>query len=128
MKRILVADDEANIRLLFESMLSDEGYQVVSVGTGREALRKLLKEEFDLAIFDVKMPDMNGLELLEKIREMKKNIPVIICSAFKHLENDYIVKTGAVAGYFTKPVNVIEFKDKVNGILREAFTRTTDGK
>jgi len=117
MKRILVADDEANIRLLLEEVLAEEGYQVITAATGREALRKILKEEFDLLIFDIKMPEMNGLELVEKIRELKKETPVIICSAYKHLQDDYVVGTADITAYITKPVNLAELKEKVKNAL-----------
>ena len=117
MKRILVADDEANIRLLFEQVLAEDGHQAVTVATGREAVRKILKEDFDLIILDIKMPDMNGLEVIQKIRELKKATPVMVCSAFKHLEDDYVVKTGAVTAYLTKPVNLAEMRAKVKEIL-----------
>jgi DNA-binding response OmpR family regulator len=117
MKRILVADDEANIRLLLEEVLSEEGYQVTTAATGREALRKILKEQFDLLIFDIKMPEMNGLEVVEKIRELKKTTPVIVCSAYKHLQDDYVVGTSDIAAYITKPVNLAELKEKVKTVL-----------
>jgi two-component system response regulator (stage 0 sporulation protein F) len=117
MKRVLVADDEANIRLLFEQVLIEDGYQAITVATGREAVRKIMKEDFDLIILDVKMPDMNGLEVIEKIRELKKTTPVMVCSAFKHLEDDYVIKNGAVTAYMTKPVNLAEMRAKVKEIL-----------
>ena len=117
MKQILVADDEAYIRLLFEESLSGEGHQVTTVGTGREAIRKILKEDYDLIILDIKMPDMNGLEVVQKIRELKNQTPIIICSAFKHLEDDYVFKTGGVVAYIVKPVNLPEMKAKVNELL-----------
>jgi CheY-like chemotaxis protein len=117
MKKILVADDEANIRLLLEEVLSEEGYQVMTAATGREALRRILKDQYDLLIFDIKMPEMNGLELVEKIRELKKDTPVIICSAYKHLQDDYVVGTSGVTAYITKPVNLIELKEKVKQCL-----------
>jgi len=117
MKKILVADDEANIRLLLEEVLAEEGYQVTTAATGREALRRILKEQFDLLIFDIKMPEINGLELVEKIRELKKNTPVIICSAYKHLQDDYVVGTSDIAAYITKPVNLAELKEKVRAAL-----------
>jgi DNA-binding response OmpR family regulator len=117
MKRILVADDEANIRLLFEAVLTEEGHEVTSVATGREAVRKIIKDDYDLIILDIKMPDMNGLEVVQKIRELKKTTPVMICSAFKHLEDDYVIKTGGVTAYITKPVNLVEMKAKVGELL-----------
>jgi DNA-binding response OmpR family regulator len=119
MKRILVADDEANIRLLLEAVLTEAGHAVVSVATGREAVRKILKENFDLIMLDIKMPDMNGLEVVQKIRELKRPTPVIICSAYRHLEDDYVIKTGGVAAYITKPVNLEEVKAKVSELLAQ---------
>lgn len=120
MKRILVADDEANIRLLLEEVLTEEGYQVITVASGREALRKALKEEFDLMIFDIKMPEMNGLEVVERLRELKKTTPVIVCSAYKHLQDDYVVGTSGVFAYVTKPVNLSELKGKVRQALGDS--------
>jgi len=117
MKRIIVADDEANIRLLMEAVLAEEGYQVTVVASGREALRKILKEDFDLAVFDIKMPDMNGLELIQRVRELNKNFPVVVCSAFKHLQDDYVIGTAGIAAYITKPVNLDDLKKLVKEIL-----------
>lgn len=117
MKRILVADDEANIRLLFEAVLAEAGHEVVTVATGREAVRKILKDEYDLIILDIKMPDMNGLEVVQKLRALNKPTPVLICSAFKHLEDDYVIKTGGVSAYLTKPVNLQEVKTKIGQLL-----------
>mgnify|MGYP000844650183 CR=1 FL=1 len=119
MKRILVADDEANIRLLLEEVLTEEGHQVVTVASGREALRKALKEEYDLLIFDIKMPEMNGLEVVERLRELKKDTPVIVCSAYKHLQDDYVVGTSGVYAYITKPVNLNELRETVKKALKQ---------
>ena len=126
MKRIIVADDEANIRLLLEAVLSEEGYQVTAVATGREALRKILKEDFDLGVFDIKMPDMNGLELIQRIRELKKTFPVVVCSAFKHLQDDYVIGTSGIAAYITKPLNLDDFKNKVREILQQKQPSNSD--
>ena len=117
MSRILVADDEANIRLFFDELLNANGHHVTTVGTGREALRKLLKERYDLLVADVKMPDINGLELLERIRELGNGVPVIICTSFKHLQDDYAVSTCGVSAYVTKPVNMENFLAKVREAL-----------
>ncbi len=126
MKKILVADDEANIRLLFDELLSECGYQVTTVGSGREALRKLIKEPFDLLVADIKMPDINGLDLLERIRELKNDIPVIICTSFKHLKDDYTINTYRVSEYLIKPLNLEEFKTKVRSILEGGCRESSD--
>jgi DNA-binding response OmpR family regulator len=117
MKRILVADDEVNIRLLFDEVLSEAGHEVISVATGREVVRKIIKDDYDLIILDIKMPDINGLDVVQKIRELKKTAPIIVCSAFKHLEDDYVLNIGCVSAYITKPVNLQEFMAKVNELL-----------
>lgn len=117
MKKILVADDEANIRLLLDELLSSQGYQVTTVGSGREALRKLLRERYDLLITDIKMPDINGLELLERIRVLGQGLPVIICTSFKHLKDDYTVATSQVFDYITKPVDLEVLKKKIEQAL-----------
>jgi DNA-binding response OmpR family regulator len=127
MKRIIVADDEANIRLLMEAVLAEEGYQVTVVATGREALRKILKEDFDLGVFDIKMPDLNGLELIQKIRELKKTFPVIVCSAFKHLQDDYVIGTSGIVAYITKPMNLEDLKTKVRQALEPGGPRKNGG-
>lgn len=111
-KRILVCDDEESIRLLINETLSDS-YDIAEASNGREALKKFRNEPFDLVIMDIKMPGTHGLEAIERIRDKNKEIPIIICSAYRLLEDDFVVKTSDVAAFFTKPIDIDEMKAKI---------------
>ena len=111
-RRILVCDDEEPIRLLLNESLQDY-YEVIEASDGREALRLSTKEHFDLIIMDIKMPSVHGLEAIERIRERNDSIPIIICSAYRAMEDDIIVKTSNVAAFMVKPIDIKALKTKV---------------
>ncbi|MBN2620598.1 response regulator [candidate division WOR-3 bacterium] len=117
-KRILVCDDEEPIRLLISETLKGD-YNVEQAADGREALRLITKEDFDLLIADIKMPGIHGLDLIERIRERNKDIPIIICSAFRLMEDDIVVQTSNVAAFFTKPIDIKALKTKVFELIGE---------
>jgi len=117
-KRILICDDEEPIRLLLTEALQDT-YEVEEAADGREALRKVTKEPFDLLIIDIKMPGTHGLEAIERIRERNKTIPIIICSAYRLMEDDIVVKTSDVAAFITKPIDIKAFKAKIYELIGE---------
>ena len=101
--KILVADDEKEIRDLLEIYLINEGYKVIKAQDGQEALDIIDKEEIDLLVLDIMMPRVNGIEVCKKIRETK-NIPILMLSA-KSEDMDKIqgLMTGA-DDYMTKPL------------------------
>jgi CheY-like chemotaxis protein len=111
-KRILVCDDEESIRLLLNESLQDT-YEVVEAANGRDALRLATKEHFDLIIMDIKMPSVHGLEAIERIRQRSDNIPIVICSAYRAMEDDIIVKTSNVAAFLVKPIDIKALKAKI---------------
>ncbi len=111
-KRILICDDEEPIRLLLSEALKDY-YDIVICDNGRDAIKKITKEKFDLLITDIKMPGTHGFEVIERIRERNKDIPIMICSAYKLLEDDIVVKTSDIAAFITKPIEIKDFKKKV---------------
>ncbi len=106
MKTILVADDDENIRVLLETELALEGYNVILAASGLEALREIRKKSPDLVILDIKMPGMHGLEVLEEIRKENEKLPVVICTAYGKMKDDYAVWASKVAGYLTKPLDL----------------------
>ena len=114
-KKILVVDDERNIRVLLDEELTDEGYDVVMAGNGEEALRMVKEEKPDLVTLDINMPGEDGLTILRKIREIEYDLPVIICSAYSVYKSDF----SAVAAdhYVVKSSNFDELKKKINEIL-----------
>src|SRR5580704_10596939 len=81
-KRILIVDDEPNVRLNFRTTLETEGYEVFEVSSGEEAVQLLAKLSFALAILDIRMPGMDGLELLAKMRESGIRVPAMIVTAY----------------------------------------------
>jgi len=121
MKTILVADDDKNIRLLLETELSLQGYQVVLAKNGLEALTKIKDRTPDLLILDIKMPDMHGLEVLEALRKENRKLPIIICTAYDKMRDDYTVWASRVAGYLTKPIDL----DKLGAIIEKSLADKT---
>ncbi len=103
-KIILLVDDEIMLRDLLAEMLESNGYNVIKVGTGTEALRVLTEEiKVDLVIIDYNMPEMNGLETTRKIRELNFKMPVILSSGSTGLEEKLNLRGTGVTATLTKP-------------------------
>jgi CheY-like chemotaxis protein len=115
-KRILVCDDEESIRLLLQEVLA-ENYDIVQAGDGRDALKMVTNGTFDLLIMDIKMPRMHGIEAIEKIRERNSVIPIIVCTAYKMMQDDIALYASNVAGFITKPIDIAELKSKVSELV-----------
>jgi DNA-binding response OmpR family regulator len=117
MKRILVVDDEEGIRQLYKEELEEEGYEVELAERGEEALEKISKAKPDLVILDLRMPGMGGLEVLERIREQDKDLPVIICTAYGEYKSD--LTTWASDAYIVKSADLTELKGVIRGFLEQ---------
>lgn len=120
MAKILVVDDEEDLRVIFQKYLEISGHQVVSVENGKEAVEKVKTERFDLIITDLMMPVMGGFEAIQKIREMKELpfTPIIIISA---LETSGDIEKGLKLGadeYVVKPIDKTAFNARVAAMLR----------
>lgn len=122
MKTILVADDDKNIRELLETELGLEGYKVILANNGVEALRRIKDRTPDLLILDIKMPDMNGLEVLEALRKENIKLPVIICSVYEKMRDDYAVWASDVFGYLAKPIDLNKLKALIKKSLGDKTT------
>jgi DNA-binding response OmpR family regulator len=117
--KILIADDEADIRNLVKISLEENGYTVLSAQNGKEALDLLLSEDIHLAILDVMMPVMDGFNLLRKIREYN-TIPVIMLTA-RTDDMDKVLGLGLGADdYLSKPFSVSELIARVGAQLRRS--------
>ncbi len=86
MENILIVDDEKNYPTIIGAILQEEGYTSLTASSGMEALDILRNESIDLVLTDVKMPGMGGIQLLEKIKEIHPDIPVIIMTAYGSVE------------------------------------------
>ena len=119
-EKILVVDDEEVLRNLAKEVLFEEGYQVTLADSGEQALEFLKQEPFDLVIADFKMPGIDGMELLKKIKEKDEEIQVILLTS--HL-SPMTALSSLEAGafwYLTKPLDDISiFVEKVKIALRD---------
>lgn len=119
MATLLLVDDELTVLEMLAACCQDAGHQVLSAGDGREALRTFFQHHPDLVIADVRMPVMNGLELISRIREVSE-VPIIVLSALGE-EKDKIqgLRLGA-DDYLVKPVGMDELVARVGAALRRA--------
>ncbi|MBI1821243.1 MAG: sigma-54-dependent Fis family transcriptional regulator [Nitrospirae bacterium] len=115
--RILVVDDEVNMRALFEKILGKEGYEVETASTGEEAIQRLEKETFDLIISDLKMPGIDGSQVLKKAKEISPEIPFILLTAFGTIDSAVAAMKEGAFDYLTKPVN----NDEVKLVIKKAL-------
>ena len=92
-KLLIVEDDEAQ-RFLYHEELVEEGYEVVLAKNGKEALKCLEGSPFDLIVLDIRMPEMNGIEVLGKISSRYKEIPVILHTAYPEYRNQFVRTAG----------------------------------
>jgi DNA-binding response OmpR family regulator len=115
MKKILVVDDEENIRELYRDELVEEGYRVEMAENGLQALAKVESFRPDLVTLDVMMPGMDGIEVLRRIREKNPSIPVLLLTAFGEFKQDF--STWASDAYIVKSADVTELKQTVRKLL-----------
>jgi DNA-binding NtrC family response regulator len=104
-ERIIIAEDDADMRELLEEVLTDAGYKTIMAANGRFALAHVEneQEQIDLVLTDVQMPELKGDELLAKVRQTRAETPVVVITAFGSVENAVeMVKRGAYS-YLTKP-------------------------
>ena len=115
MKKILVVDDEENIRFLYKEELEEEGFAVELAKNGEEALEKLPAVHPDIITLDIKMPGMGGIEVLKRIREKDKQLPIILCSAYSDYKQDFT--TWASDAYVVKCADLTELKSTIRKLL-----------
>ena len=120
MLKILIAEDDRELRRLFAHVLIKNGYTVKEVGDGREALQTMDAVYFDLVISDIMMPIMDGYEFVRLLREAGNNTPVLMITAKDAFDD---MRQGFVSGtddYMIKPINVNEMVLRVGALLRRA--------
>jgi len=119
LRKILVIDDEQNIRKMLTRVLSPEGFIVKEANNGLEALKRLQEENYSLVLLDLKMPGLNGIETLKEIRENDLNLPVIMMSAYGSIpEAVEAMKLGAL-DYLIKPFDIEELKIIINRAIKQ---------
>jgi len=114
---ILLAEDEEASRFLYSEELSEAGYKVLTAENGLQALGILEDVHVDLLMTDIKMPDMHAMEMIPRVRADHPNLPIIVASAFKGMEDDFNLKGFNISAFFAKPVNMDALKEKIRAIL-----------
>ena len=120
MAKVLVIDDDpVLLRMLCDYIRNDLGHDVRFAGSGEEALKRMKEEIPDLAIVDILMPKMDGLELIAKIRENMdtKNVKILVLTALDHDLNIEIGKTMGADDYLTKPFELKGLSSKISKLL-----------
>lgn len=120
MFKILIAEDDSELRQLFQHVLVKNGYSVTGVSNGREALDRIDQGYFDLIISDIMMPELDGYQLVSSLREAGINTPVMMITAKDAFDD---MRLGFVSGtddYMVKPINVNEMVLRVGALLRRA--------
>lgn len=120
MLKILIVEDDRELRQLFAHVLTKNGYRADGVSNGREALDAMEKDYYDLIISDIMMPVMDGYELVRTLREAGNTTPVLMITAKDAFDD---MKMGFLSGtddYMVKPVNVNEMVLRVGALLRRA--------
>ncbi|KPK90250.1 chemotaxis protein CheY [bacterium SM23_31] len=115
MKKLLIAEDDSNLRLLYEKEFSEDGYYVILAKNAKEAISKAKREKPDLIVMDIRMPEQSGIEAMNEIKSFARKIPVILNTAYPIYKDDF--STWPAAAYVLKSADLSELKKTVN----EAF-------
>ncbi|MFN2453875.1 MAG: response regulator [Pyrinomonadaceae bacterium] len=125
--KVLVVDDEADIRLMFELFLRQAGYEVVTAGTAQQALVAAQTENFGVVISDIGMPKMDGYQLAAALRRLPayENVPLIAVTGFVEFINRERALSAGFNEHLTKPVNLESLLRLIKRIQRNSLDRQT---
>ncbi len=122
MRRILIVEDEPSIALGLEDDLTLEGYQVVVVGDGETALRRLDEQRFDLIVLDVMLPGKDGFDVCRTVRRNGLKTPIIMLTARAHEAEKVLGLEMGADDYITKPFSPMELRARIKAVLRRSDT------
>ncbi|GIO45152.1 response regulator [Paenibacillus apis] len=117
-KKVLIVDDQNGIRILLMEVFSSEGYRTYQAANGKLALEIVRGESPDLVLLDMKIPGMDGLEILRHIKEVNPDIKVIMMTAYGELDMIKQARDLGALMHFTKPFDIDEMRGAVNMQLR----------
>ncbi|MGC9345247.1 MAG: response regulator, partial [Candidatus Bathyarchaeales archaeon] len=117
--RILIVDDDENIRKVLTTILEDEGYTVESVGTAKKAIERTRKKFYNLALIDIRLPDMEGIELLTKMKDTTPKMRKIIITGYPTLQNAMEAVNRGADAYILKPFDMEKVLKTIKEQLRK---------
>jgi two-component system response regulator HydG len=117
---ILIVDDESSHRQMLEVVLSDEGYEVQQADDGGTAIEAVEERFFDLILMDIRMHRIDGIEALQKIKEISPGIPIIMMTAYSSVNTAIDALKSGAYDYLTKPLDIEELKILINKALRHS--------
>ncbi len=118
-RRILVVDDEDALRTVLSAELNSEGYEVGTAADGMEAVSELQKMKYDLVLLDIKMPNMNGFEVLKVIKEKHPGTRVIMLTGFADLKNAIESKKLGAEDFVSKPYDLVDLLTTIDRVMSE---------
>jgi DNA-binding NtrC family response regulator len=122
--RILIIDDDENIRKVLQAILEDEGYKVETAETAKKGIEHSEKAFYNLALIDVRLPDMEGIELLSKLRDTKPKMRKIIVTGYPTLQNAISAVNKGADAYVMKPFEV----EKILQTIQEQLKKQEEEK
>jgi DNA-binding NtrC family response regulator len=116
---VLLMEDEMNVAKGLEMVMREEGYEVDLAGTGQGALDKFRASEFDLLVADLRLPDMDGMDVVQHVREKRPTTNVVIITGYPSVSSAVQAVRMGVSDYLRKPFTEDEFKTAVKSALKE---------
>ena len=126
--KVLVVDDEKELRGLLQNILLREGYDVNAVGTAEEGFKSLSVDVPDMLLTDLKLPGMNGLQLLEKTKEIYPGLPVIVITGYGTVEDAVTALKMGAENFILKPFNIKEIKNIISKVFELKRNFLENGK
>ncbi len=117
--RVLVVDDEDTLRTVLSQELKGEGYDVETASDGQIAIDTIREKTFDLILLDIKMPNVDGFEVLKYIKENHKNLKVIMLTGFADLKNAIESKKLGAEDFVSKPYDLVDLLTTIERVLSE---------
>lgn len=118
-KKLLIVDDQQGIRFLLNEVFKNEGYEPLLASNGLEAIRFVENNPIDGVLLDMKIPGMDGLEILNRIKSLHKDLPVVMMTGNGDADLISNAKELGADHFFMKPFDIFEVKDTINKLLKE---------